>query len=158
VEEVLNAFIDETYMKYVWLDIKGNPEVFKYLEPVVRKAYARAASQGRDVVIFAGLPSTDVIDEFKKQPSYSAAPNPLPTLCELSMSDVINTKSSFFGPRYSEGLLLEDVAQAHSLGVKVISWTLNDRNIIKNYLQNGKFDGFITDYGAYVVYDYYTMY
>jgi hypothetical protein len=25
-------------------------------------------------------------------------------------------------------------------------------------LQNGQFDGFITDYPAYVVYDYYTMF
>ena len=143
VEEVLNAVIDETYLKYVWLDIKGNPDVFKYMEPVVRNAYARAKAQNRDVVIFVGLPSKDVIEEFKKQPGYSAPPNALPTLSELSMSDVIDNKSSFFGPRYSEGLLLEDVALAHSMGVKVISWTLNDKNIIKNYLQNGKFDGFI---------------
>lgn len=158
VEEVLNAFIDETYLKYAWLDIKGNPDVFKYMEPVVRNAYARAKAQNRDVVIFVGLPSKDVITEFKKQPSYSAAPNALPTLSELSMSDVIDNKSSFFGPRYSEGLLLSDVELAHSMGVKVISWTLNDKNIIKNYLQNGKFDGFITDYAAFAVYGYYTMY
>ncbi len=158
VEEVLNTVIDETYLKYVWLDIKGNPDVFKYLEPVVRNAYARAAAQNRTVTIFAGLPSTDVIAEFKKQPSYSSGASPLPTLCELSLSDVKENNSSFFGPRYSEGLILSDVEEAHKIGVKVISWTLNDKNIIKNYLQNGKFDGFITDYPAYVVYDFYTMF
>ena len=110
------------------------------------------------IVIFAGLPSEDVITEFKKQPTYSSGQFPLPTLCELSLDDVIDNKSSFFGPRYSEGLLLEDVAAAHKMGVKVISWTLNDKKIIKNYLQNGQFDGFITDYPAYVVYDFYTLF
>jgi glycerophosphoryl diester phosphodiesterase len=54
--------------------------------------------------------------------------------------------------------LLEDVVKAHANGIKVISWTLNDKGLIKNYLQNGEFDGFITDYPAYVVYDYYTMF
>jgi hypothetical protein len=39
----------------------------------------------------------------------------------------------------------------------VISWTLNDKGLIKNYIQNGQFDGFISDYPAYVVYDFYTM-
>ena len=45
----------------------------------------------------------------------------------------------------------------HGLGMKVFSWTLNDRTIILDYLKNGNFDGFISDYPAYVVYDYYTM-
>jgi glycerophosphoryl diester phosphodiesterase len=158
VEEVLNTVIDETNLRYVWLDIKGNSNVFAYLEPVVRAAYARAAAAKRTVTIFAGLPSSDVIAEFKKQPTYSSGSFPLPTLCEVSIGDVTENKSLFFGPRYSEGLLLEDVEIAHKMGVKVISWTLNDKNIILNYLQNGKFDGFITDYPAYVVFDFYTMY
>jgi glycerophosphoryl diester phosphodiesterase len=70
----------------------------------------------------------------------------------------LDNKSKYFGPRFSEGVLLDDVAKAHSNGIKVISWTLNDKGLIKNYLQNGQFDGFITDYPAYVVYDYYTMF
>ena len=158
VREVLNMVIDSTNLRYVWLDIKGNPNVFQYLEPVVRTAYARAALANREVTIFAGLPSSDVISEFKKQPTYSSGKFPLPTLCELSLSDVQTNGSRFYGPRYSEGLLLDELEAAHNIGVRVISWTLNDKNIIKNYLERGKFDGFITDYPAYVVYDFYTMY
>jgi glycerophosphoryl diester phosphodiesterase len=154
VEQVLNAFIDSTNLSYIWLDIKGNKDIFKYLEPVVRTAYARATMQNRAVTIFAGLPSADVIDEFNKQPSYSN----LPTLSEQSLDIAIQNKSKFFGPRFTQGLLLEDVTKAHANGIKVISWTLNDKGLIKNYLQNGQFDGFITDYPAYVVYDFYTMF
>jgi len=163
-EQVLDAFIDSTTMKYFWMDVKGNTDVFKYLEPVVRNAYARAEAEGRDVVIFAGLPSDDVIDELNSQPTYKSTNTaypyslPLPTLAEESLDKALQTKSQFFGPRYSLGLLLDDVENAHSNGIKVISWTLNSSQLISEYLQNGKFDGFITDYPAYVVYDYYTMF
>jgi len=164
VEQALDAFIDSTTMKYFWLDIKGNTDIFKYLEPVVRNAYAKAEAQGRDVVIFAGLPSDDVIAELNKQPTYKSTNTaysyslPLPTLAEKSIDKALETGSQFFGPRYSLGLLLSDVEKAHSNGIKVISWTLNSKELISEYLQNGKFDGFITDYPAYVVYDYYTMF
>ena len=158
VEQVVNAFVDSTTLKYLWMDIKGNPNIFKYLEPIVRNAYTRAASKNRDVTIFAGMPSEDVIQDFNNNPDYGLAANPLPTLCEQSVDLAIQNKSSFFGPRYSEGLLLADVEKAHANNIKVISWTLNSKGIIKDYLKNGKFDGFITDYPAYVVYNYYTMF
>ena len=154
VEQVLDAFVTKTDLKYLWLDIKGNTGIFKYLEPLVKAAYAKAATLNRKVVIFADLPSQDVIDEYQTQPSYY----PLPTMCELALQDVIDNKCQYWGPRYSEGLLLDEIEQAHSLGIKVFSWTLNDKDLITNYLQNGKFDGFISDYPAYVVYDYYTMF
>jgi len=154
LQEALNAFIDSTKLTYFWMDIKGNNDVFKYLEPIIRNAYQRAAAQKRNVIIFAGLPSDEVISELHEQPSYAD----LPTLCEQSVDRAIENKSKFYGPRFSQGLLLNDVAKAHSNGIKVISWTLNDKDLIRNYIQNGQFDGFITDYPAYVVYDIYTLF
>lgn len=164
VEQALTAFIDSTTMKYFWMDIKGNPEVFKYLEPVVRAGYERAVAKGRDVVIFAGLPNSGVIDELNKQPTYKsgnpayAYADPLPTLAEETIDKAIATGSQFFGPRYTLGLLLPDVQKAHDNGIKVVAWTLNARGLIVNYLENGQFDGFITDYPAYVVYEFYTRF
>lgn len=165
VEQALDAFIDETTLKYFWMDIKGNPEIFKYLEPIVRRSYKRAADQGRNVVIFAGLPSSSVIDELNKQPTYQGSnPNnpdytlPLPTLAEETVEKAIDNGCQYFGPRYTLGLLLPEVQKAHDNGIRVISWTLNSRGLITNYLQNGQFDGFITDYPAYVVYDLYTLF
>ncbi|HTQ64491.1 MAG TPA: glycerophosphodiester phosphodiesterase family protein [Puia sp.] len=154
VEQVLNAFVDSTNLKYMWLDIKGDPDIFKYLEPVVRNAYARAAAAHRNVEIISDLTSDKVISEYHSCPSYAS----LPTICEVSLDDVIQNHSQYWGPRYSLGLLLDDVAKAHSMGIKVLSWTLNDKNLISDYLLNGKFDGFITDYPAYVVYDFYTFF
>lgn len=164
VEQAINAFIDSTTLTYFWMDIKGNPDVFKHLEPVVRAGYERAAAKGRNVVIFAGLPSSDVIDELHKQPTYQDGnpaftySGPLPTLAEESVDKAIANNCQYFGPRYTQGLLLPDVERAHSQGIKVISWTLNSRQLIINYFENGMFDGFITDYPAYVVYEYYTRF
>jgi len=154
LEQCLNAFIDSTTLKYFWMDVKGDPDIFKYLEPIVRNAYTRAGSKNRDVIIYADMPSKSVIEEFQAWPPYAD----LPTMCEQSLQDVIDTHSEYWGPRYSEGLLLDDVAKAHGMGIKVVSWTLNEKNLIINYLQNGQFDGFISDYPAYVVYYFYTMF
>ena len=152
--QALEAFVDSTSLTYFWMDIKGDPGIFEYLEPVVRNAYALAAEKNRNVVIFADMPTKDVIAEYQAWPAYAD----LPTMCETSLQDVIDNKSEYYGPRYTEGLLLDDVEKAHSMGIKVVSWTLNDKTLILNYLQNGKFDGFISDYPAYVVYDYYTLF
>ncbi len=154
VEQVINSFIDSTNLNYLWLDLKGNTDIFKYLEPIIRKGYQRAAAANRNVVLFTGLPSEDVIDELKKQPSFSD----LPTLCELSVDKAIEIKSKFYGPRFSKGLVLDEVAKAKANNIKVISWTLNSKGLIVDYLRNGQFDGFITDYPAYVVYNIYTMF
>ncbi len=150
----LQAFVDSTTMKYVWLDVKGDADIFKYLEPVVSNAYAHAKAVNRDVVIFAGLPSDDVITEYKKQPSYGAN---FPCLCELSLQDAIDNHCQFFGPRFTMGLLTDDVNKGHTLGIRSISWTLSDNTTIMDYLQNGNFDGFISDNTPYVVYDYYAL-
>jgi glycerophosphoryl diester phosphodiesterase len=152
--QALQAFIDSTNMKYFWMDVKGDPDVFKYMEPIVRNAYARASAANRNVVLIADLPSTGVITEYQKQPSYGVD---LPCMCELSLQDAIDNNCKYFGPRYTLGLLLDDVNKGHTLGIKSYSWTLNDKTTILSYLQNGKFDGFISDYPAYVVYDYYAL-
>ncbi|WP_426669358.1 glycerophosphodiester phosphodiesterase [Mucilaginibacter sp. McL0603] len=152
--QALQVFVDSTTMKYFWMDVKGDPDVFKYMEPIVRDAYARAHAANRDVVIFADLPSTSVIDEYRKQPSYGAD---LPCMCELSLQDAIDNNCKYFGPRFTLGLLLDDVNKGHSLGIKTYTWSLNDKTTIEKYLQDGNFDGAISDYPAYLIYDYYGL-
>ena len=155
LEQVIKAFVDSTTMKYLWMDVKGDNGIFQSLLPVVQNGYAYAASKGRQVVIYADLPSNTVIGQFQSYPAYRNSG--LPTMCELTYQDVIDNGCTYWGPRYSRGLLLSDVQQAHAAGIKVISWTLNDKGLIRNYILNGQFDGFISDYPAYVVYDYYTL-
>jgi glycerophosphoryl diester phosphodiesterase len=155
LEHCLRDFIDSTTMTYFWMDIKGNDGIFQALQPIILNAQAHAKAVGRNVVIYADLPSTTVISEFQSYPAYRADTS-LKTMCELTFQDVIDNGCTRWGPRYSRGLLLSDVATAHSMGIKVISWTLNDEGLIANYMKNGQFDGFISDYPCFVVYDFYT--
>ena len=155
LEHCLRDFIDSTTMTYFWMDIKGDDGIFQALKPIILNAQAHAKAVGRNVVIYADLPSTQVISEFQSYPAYRADTS-LKTMCELTFQDVIDNGCTRWGPRYSRGLLLSDVATAHSMGIKVISWTLNDEGLIKNYMKNGQFDGFISDYPCFVVYEYYT--
>jgi glycerophosphoryl diester phosphodiesterase len=154
VEQALNMFIDSTNLTYLWLDIKGNKDIFKYLEPLVRNAYAKAAAQNRQVVLFAGIPSDEVVEQLHAQPTYAG----LPTLFEQELDLVISNGGTYYGPRYSEGLHLEEAAKAHSKGIKVICWTLNKEKFIRKYLAEGAFDGFVTDNPSYVLYNFYTMF
>jgi glycerophosphoryl diester phosphodiesterase len=151
----LSDFIDSTTMTYFWMDIKGDDSIFQALQPIVLAAQQHAKDVHRNVIIYADMPSNTVIQEFQSYPAYRADTS-LKTMCELTYQDVIDNGCTRWGPRYSRGLLLSDVAQAHAQGIKVISWTLDDKGLIANYLQNGQFDGFISDYPAYVVYDFYT--
>jgi glycerophosphoryl diester phosphodiesterase len=155
LDQVCTAFIDSTTMTYLWLDIKGDEGIFEALLPVIDKAYKHAAAVGRNVIMYVDLPSTTVIQQYQSYPPYRASG--YPSMCELTLQDVIDNGCTRWGPRYSRGLLLDEVEQAHAQGIKVISWTLNDKALIRNYIQNGQFDGFISDYPAYVVYDWYTL-
>jgi glycerophosphoryl diester phosphodiesterase len=156
LEHCLRSFIDSTTMTYFWMDIKGNDGVFQALQPIILNAQAHAKAVGRNVVIYADLPSTTVIEEFQSYPAYRADTS-LKTMCELTFQDVIDNGCTRWGPRYSRGLLLSDVATAHSMGIKVISWTLNDKELVVDYIQKGQFDGFISDYPCYVNYYWYTL-
>jgi glycerophosphoryl diester phosphodiesterase len=153
LEEALRIAVDSTDLQYVWLDIKGNPNVFKYLEPVVRAAIANAQSKGRVLEIITDIPTDDVMTEYAKQPTYAT----LPVMCELELDKTLSIKSGYWGPRWTLGLVLDEVDKAHAQGLKVFAWTLNSESIITSYLRDGRFDGMITDYPAYSVYHYYTM-
>ena len=151
LDSALTVAIDETELAQVWIDVKGDPDVFKYMEPIMRKAIARAKTKGRNIEFITDLPSDAVIDEYKKQPSYAD----LPIMCELDLNTTISLKAKYWGPRWTQGTLNDDVARAHSLGMKAYTWTLNAEGFIYTFMRDGNFDGLITDYPAYPVYLHY---
>ena len=153
LDEALTLAVDSTELTHIWLDVKGNPNVFKYMEPIVRNAIDRAKVNGRAIEIITGIPSEEIIDEFKKQPSYSD----LPLLCELSLDEAITLQCKYWGPRWTEGTQNEETARAHSLGMRAFTWTLNSEEFIVSFMKNGNFDGMITDYPAFPVFHYYSQ-
>lgn len=150
LEEALTLAVDSTNLRYVWLDIKGNPNVFKFLEPIIRSAMGRAAAKGKQIIFITDIPSEQVLAEYNKQPSYAD----LPMMYELGLDKTIQLGFKYWGPRWTEGTLDEEVKRAHSLGMKVYTWTVNSEAYIESYLNH--FDGMITDFPAYAAFHYYT--
>ena len=111
----------------------------------------RAFQIGRDLKIYIGIPADDVYDKFIAQPDFQN----VPSLCELSIDNVRQANSLIWAPRWTQGTQISNVEQLHSEGRKVFTWTLDDANYIEEFINNGKFDGILTNYPTIVSYYYY---
>lgn len=154
VEEVLLTVLKETNLKLVWLDLKTTDvEMIKEIVPIQKRVLAMADSMvmvgARDSLeIVIGLPTDSHVAEFLALPNYQT----IPALCELELSDVRNTGAIIWGPRWTRGLLLDEVTQMHNEGRRVFSWTVSVTGYIQSYLREGQFDGMISDYPSLVNY------
>jgi glycerophosphoryl diester phosphodiesterase len=108
---------------------------------------------GRDLEILIGLPTQDKVDQFLAVPDYQDLDN----LCELEPNIVRQTDAEVWGPRWTLGLQTAEVDAMHSEGREVITWTLDDFAWIKTYIQDGNFDGILTNYPMVVTYFYYVQ-
>ena len=102
----------------------------------------------RTLEIFIGLPTNDKMNQFISVPDYQE----ILSLNEKEIEDVRTTASSFWGPRWTLGLQSESVDAMHAEGRRVITWTMDDPQFISRYLNEGKFDGMVTNYPALVAY------
>lgn len=150
LDQALTLAVDSTNLRYVWLDIKGNPDVFKYLEPIVRCAISRAAAKNRTITFISDIPTKAVLAEYYKQPTYAD----LPLMYELDLDKAIELGCKYWGPRWTEGTHDAEVKRAHDLGMKVYAWTINSETYVQVFLNAG-FDGMITDYPSYVAFHHY---
>lgn len=148
--EALEAVINKTNLKLVWLDIK-TPDVIPFIVPIQKKALALAKSKGRSLEILIGIPDEDVFNAIKIQADYAG----IPTLCELDEKFVLDAGSSIWAPRWSNGLMTSRVAAMHSAGKRVFVWTMDDPALVKTYIRAGDFDGIVTNFSPVVAYEYY---
>jgi glycerophosphoryl diester phosphodiesterase len=155
LEDVLTQAIDSTNLKFVWLDIKGDPDIFSDLAPIVLKAYQLAASKNRKIEILCGLPSLDVYRQFMTFSTTLSPNTQLPSLCEIGLEETVAIKSKVWGPRWTLGYLSDEVAEAQANNISVITWTLNEESFIKKYIQEANFNGILSDYPSIVAYYHY---
>ena len=79
----------------------------------------------------------------------------IPTLCELSPEDVASANSQYWAPRFTLGLQNDLVAQIHTEGRKAFVWTLDVPDYIKQFSDEGNFDGILSNYASIVAYYHY---
>jgi len=144
-DDVLATIVEETDLALVWLDIKA-PDVIDVIFPMVDKYRKRAAQLGRSVEFLIGLPADDIYDKYNDVPPATRPP----ALCELDLDRTSAIDASAWGPRWTLGIQAAEVARMHAEGRSVISWTIDAQDILLQFLRNGDFDGFVTNYPTVV--------
>ncbi|MBK6292645.1 MAG: hypothetical protein IPH85_07330 [Ignavibacteria bacterium] len=148
LEAFLDAVIDQTKVVFVYLDTKSvGKGIIADMIPIVKKAQDRADAIGRNVKIYIGIPNTDLLDELKAIPNYQD----LPTLIETSPDDCEAVNGKVWSPRWSDGTQNETVAKMQSQGRRVVTWTVDPPQYIREYLfqTSGRFNGFLSNYAMY---------
>jgi glycerophosphoryl diester phosphodiesterase len=152
VEELLTYVVDSTNMRFVYLDMKDSAAV-PVVIPLQLKALQRAKEKGRDVLIVMGIPTTEVLNALLAYPDYQN----VPTLCELTIDDFKQAHSVVWAPRWTLGTQNDLVDEVHSLDPKnvAICWTIDNPSWIKTYINEGHFDGLLTNFPYVVAYYHY---
>jgi glycerophosphoryl diester phosphodiesterase len=149
LDEALYTVVHETPLQLVWLDIKfhGSLQQVRNLQ----LQYMQEASQlGRNLNILIGIPDDDVKNNFKALTGYSS----IPSLSEkLEYLNEVN--SQIWGSPWALGLQEEELAQVHSEGRKSIAWTMEEPEFIKLYVNEGHFDGILSNRPSLVAFYYY---
>ena len=63
--------------------------------------------------------------------------------------------SDIWAPRWTMGLQTSEVQQMHSEGRLVFTWTLDETSYIEEFINQGEFDGILTNYPTIVSYYHY---
>ena len=152
LREALEFILEETNIKVVWLDTKDVDVVPASIE-LLREINERAVNMGRNLKIYLGIPADDIYEKFLEQPNYQD----VPSLCELSIDQVHEANSLIWAPRWTQGTQNSSVQQFQdeNLNHKVFTWTLDDENYIEQFINEGQFDGILTNYPTIVSYYYY---
>jgi glycerophosphoryl diester phosphodiesterase len=150
LREALNTIVYQTPLTFVWLDTKFIGPLAS-IQALQAEFLQKAAANGRNLEIVIGLPTQDQFDKFLELPNYSNTP----ALCELSLEDVATSNAKYWAPRFTLGTQNDQVAQVHADGRKAFVWTLDVPEFIANFVNEGHFDGILSNFPSCVAYNYY---
>jgi glycerophosphoryl diester phosphodiesterase len=150
LEELLTYTIDSTDMRFVYLDMKS-AEAVPVVIPIQKRALQRAKDKGRDIMIVMGIPNTDVLTALMAYPDYQD----VPSLCELTVDDTRMVSAKVWAPRWTLGTQNELVQQMQNEGRIAVCWTIDTPNWVNDFINNGNFDGMLTNFPYVVAYYHY---
>ncbi len=150
LREALTAVVYQTPLSFVWLDTKYVGSI-KPVQKLQKEFIQKAAANGRKLDIVIGLPGKAQLDEFLSLPGFQNTPS----LCELSIDDVIKSNAAIWAPRFTAGTQNEEVDKIHALGKRAFVWTVDVPEFITSFVNNGHFDGILSNFPSCVAYNYY---
>ncbi len=148
LEEALEFVLTETELRFVWLDMKSEKNAMPIVISMQQEIMRRAEEMGRDLVVAIGLPSEDKQKLFMQYPGYEN----IESINEREVVNVHESNSSVWGPRWTLGSQTEAVRQMHAEGITTITWTVDQTEFIKKFMNESEFDGFVTNYPTVVAY------
>ena len=150
LRQALNTVLYNTPLRYVWLDTKLSGSLQKLID--MQKEYLQLASaMGRSLEITIGIPDNEVLQNFQALPDFTN----VPSVCELTPQNVATVNARIWAPRFTLGLQGADVQNMHAQSRRVYVWTLDVPDNIKKYMNEGEFDGILSNYPSAVAYFYY---
>lgn len=152
LEAALNYVVDSTLLRFVYLDMKANRDAMAMVIPIQQRILQRAHDKGRDLQVFVGIPNTEVLEELMTYPDYQL----IPSLCELSVDDVRAVNARVWAPRWTLGTQNDLVRQMHDENRLAVSWTIDAAPWIRDFINEGSFDGLLTNFPYVVAYYHYS--
>jgi glycerophosphoryl diester phosphodiesterase len=140
----------QTQLSFVWLDTKFDGSI-DTVRAIQKEYLAKAAAARRNLKIVIGIPGEQQLYQFLALRDYRTTPS----LCELSIDDVEKCNADVWAPRFTEGTQNDNVAKIHAQGRLAFVWTLDVPEFITKFVNNGDFDGILSNYPSCVAYNYY---
>jgi glycerophosphoryl diester phosphodiesterase len=150
LRQALETVLSNTNLNFVWLDTKYDDSL-SVLRALQSEYLAKAKAIGRPLQIVIGLPGVDQLATFKELPNYDS----VPSLCELSVEDVTNINARVWAPRWTLGLQNDVVKQVEAQNREVFVWTIDDADYLTQFIDQGFFNGILSNYPTLVAYYYY---
>jgi glycerophosphoryl diester phosphodiesterase len=150
LRSALFAILYQTPLTYVWLDTKYEGSLEKLVE-LQQEFHAKAAVMGRQLEIVIGLPTEETFNYLKALPNFTS----VPSLCELTVEQVQEVNARVWAPRFTLGLQNEEVSQMHAQGRKCFVWTLDEPQYVVQFINQGNFDGILSNYPTLIAYHHY---
>lgn len=151
LEDALETVISNTNLTFVWLDTKYIGPMDK-VQVLQQKFRQRAAQLGRKLQIVIGLPTQDAVDSYKALADKSNTP----ILCELDTAITRSLGAKIWAPRWTLGPQTNEVQAMKAEGRTVFVWTLDEPKFIDEFINQGQFNGILSNYSPTVAYYHYT--
>jgi glycerophosphoryl diester phosphodiesterase len=150
LREGLTTLLENTPIRYVWLDLKYNGSL-QIVRDIQQEFLQKAASMGKPFEITMGIPDEDVYNNFLLLPGYQN----IPSLVELEVEKVITANARIWAPMFTKGLQNEEVQAIQAQGRRAFVWTVDGPNNVRKYMYEGRFNGILSNQPEIVAYYYY---
>lgn len=152
LEEALETVIANTSLSFVWLDTKYIGPMDK-VQAIQQKFRQRAILARRNLRIVIGLPTEDAVAAYEALPDKSNTP----VLCELDTALTRRLGARIWAPRWTLGPLDDQVKAMQSDGREVFVWTLDEPEFIREFIEQSRFNGILSNYSPLVAYYHYVQ-